>query len=130
MSTLTGHVVLECDGTPVAAYICVGTFLLIKHVAYLNSVSSRSIENNQSSKINKPDPDSIMSYHGECLILPGNCNLITQWTCYPTGHLKSYSSPMAGFEKSGTIRFLKFLIRKSLQLQMRRFSNAAVRLRR
>ena len=35
------------------------TFVLIKHVAYLNSVSSRSIENNQSSKLSKPDPDSI-----------------------------------------------------------------------
>lgn len=128
MSRLTGHVVLECDGISVAAYICLGTFLLIKHVAYLNSISSRSMKNNKSSKINKPDPDSIMSYHGECLILPGNCNLITQWRCYPTGHLKSYSSPMAAFEKSETIRFLKFLIWKSLQLQMRQFSNAAIRL--
>ena len=53
---------LECDGTPVAAYICVGRFVLIKHVAYLNSVRSRSIENNQSSKIIKPDPDFIKNH--------------------------------------------------------------------
>lgn len=45
--------VLECDGTPVAAYICVGTSVLIKHVNRLNIVP-HFIENKIKQKTIKP----------------------------------------------------------------------------
>ena len=67
------------------------TFVLIKHVAYLNSVRSRSIENNQSRKSLKPDPDSISNMFPlrnmsplSCVFSPCMCPLrVCPFPMYP-----------------------------------------------